>query len=345
MNFDFANPNLLWFLAALPILAIMRSSMGKNGSVIFSSVAIAKKAARRNRARVGTIRFTLTLLALALLIIALARPRLGKGYSEREESGIDIALTIDVSGSMAALDFTQNSTNPLTRMDAVKMVIDEFIRKRPNDRIGMIAFATNPFVVSPMTLNHDWLKSNLERVEIGVIDSNGTAIGTAIATATNRLRALKNAKSRVIILLTDGENNSGQITPIAAAEAAASFNIKIDTIAVGKSGAVPYAASDSTGRVVKDRYGRPVYAGRQVSSVDETTLKKISEITGGKFYRAQNMSELRNIYSDIDSLEKTKVKLRSFTTYDELFQYFALAALGVLGIKLLLINTRLRTLP
>ena len=335
MNFDFANPNLLWLLLLLPVLALLRSASGKSGSIIFSSVAIAKEAAGKNRAKPGFWRFLLTLIALALLITALARPRLGKGYSEREESGIDIVLTIDVSGSMSALDFSPNAANPITRMDAVKAVIKEFVDRRPNDRIGMITFASNPFIVSPMTLNHDWLRKNFERVDIGVIDADSTAIGTALVMSVNRLKELKNAKSRVVILLT----------PIAAAEAAASFNTKVYTIAVGRSGIVPAARLDENQRVVRDNYNRPVYAGDMRSSVDEGTLRKISEITGGKFYRAENMAELRNIYSDIDALEKTTVKLKNFTSYEELFPWFAIAALAVLALKLLLVNTRLRTLP
>ena len=345
MNFDFANPNLLWLLLLLPLLALLRSASGKSGSIIFSSVAIAKEAAGKNKAKAGAWKFTLTLVALALMITALARPRIGRGYSEREESGIDIVLAVDVSASMAALDFSRNASAPITRMDAVKDVIRTFVKKRPNDRIGMITFATNPFIVSPMTLDHNWLEKNFERVDIGIIAADSTAIGTALTTAVNRLKKLRNAKSRVVILLTDGENNAGQITPVAAAEAAASFDTKVYTIAVGRSGIVPAARLDENGRIIRDNYNRPVYAGNMRSSVDETTLKKIAEITGGKFYRAENLDELKNIYSDIDSLEKTSVKLRNFTSYEELFQWFAGAALAVLAVKLLLINTRLRTLP
>ena len=310
MNFDFANPEFLWGLLLLPLLALLRGAAGKSGSLIFSSVAIAKEASRKNKARAGMLRFILTIISLALLIIAFARPRIGMGYSEREESGIDIVLAVDTSGSMAALDFTSDADAPITRLDAVKKVIEDFIKKRPNDRIGMVAFAVNPFLVSPMTLNHDWLLQNLERLDIGVIDPNRTAIGSAIGMSVNRLRDLKNAKSRVIILLTDGENNAGKISPIAAAEAA-----------------------------------NPVYGGDMQSNVDEETLKKISEITGAKFYRAKNLKQLEQIYDDIDALEKTKVKLRNFTSYRELFQWFAGAALAVIAIKLILINTRLRTLP
>ncbi|MBO5254886.1 MAG: VWA domain-containing protein, partial [Opitutales bacterium] len=327
MNFDFANPEFLWALALLPILALLRGASGKNASITFSSIAVASIASKKNKSKAGGIKFTLTLLALALLIIALARPRQGIGYIEREESGIDIMLTVDLSGSMAALDFTTNRHKPLTRLDAVKKVIDEFIRNRSNDRIGMTAFAANAFLVSPMTLNHDWLLQNQERMDIGAIDPNRTAIGSAIGLSVNKLRELKNAKSKVIILLTDGENNAGKISPIAAAEAASTFDIKIYTIFVGNDGRVPIAAVDENQKVIRDRDGNPVVAnGMVISSGDDGTLKKIAEITGGKYYRAHSLKQLDAIYKDIDRLEKTKVKLRNFTSYIELFQYFAMAA-------------------
>lgn len=346
MNFDFANPEFLWALVLLPILALLRGASGRNASITFSSIAVAGIAAKKNKSKPGRIKFLLSMLALALLIIALARPRQGIGYVEREESGIDIMLTIDLSGSMAALDFTTDRFNPMTRLDAVKKVIDEFIRNRPNDRIGMTAFAANAFLVSPMTLNHDWLLQNQERMDIGAIDPNRTAIGSAIGLSVNKLRDLKNAKSKVIILLTDGENNAGKISPIAAAEAAATFDIKIYTIFVGNEGRVPMAAMDENNKVLRNRNGSPVVAnGTALSAGDDGTLKKIAEITGGKYYRAHSLKQLNAIYKDIDRLEKTTVKLRNFTSYIELFQYFAMGALAILGIKLILANTKFRTLP
>lgn len=344
MHFDFANPEFLWILLSLPLIALLRSANGKSGSLIFSSTAIARAASRKNKTIAGFFRFFLTLVILALLIFALARPRLGTGRSERDASGIDIVLTVDSSGSMAGLDFSSEA-RPVTRFDAVKNVIEEFIKNRPNDRIGMVTFAVNPFLVSPMTLDHDWLLKNIERLDIGIIDPNKTAIGTAIGMSVNRLRDAKNSKSRVIILLTDGENNAGKISPIAAAEAAASHDIKIYTIAAGRRGIVPAARIDSKSRIIRTSNGSPIYGGDMSSEVDEETLKKISDITGGKFFRAHNLTQLRQIYSEIDSLEKTKVKLRSFTSYEELFQYFTVAALALLAIKLVLVNTCFRTLP
>ena len=178
-----------------------------------------------------------------------------------------------------------------------------------------------------------------------MIDPNRTAIGSAIGMSVNRLRDLKNAKSIVIILLTDGENNAGKISPIAAAEAAASYNAKVYTIAAGRSGIVPAARLDQNQNVIRNRAGNPVYGGDMQSNVDEETLKKISEITGAKFYRAKNLKQLEQIYDDIDALEKTKVKLRIFISFREHFQWFAGAALAVIAIKLILIYSRLRTLP
>ncbi len=345
MNFDFANPEFLWALVLLPILALLRGRSGRNASIVFSSIAVASIAAKKSKSRAGNIKFLLSMLALALLIVALARPQKGMEYIEREESGIDIMLTIDLSGSMAALDFSANRYTPITRLDAVKKVIDEFIRNRPNDRIGMTAFAANAFLVSPMTLNHDWLLNNQERMDIGAIDPNRTAIGSAIGLSVDKLRNLKNAKSKVIILLTDGENNAGKISPIAAAEAAATFDIKIYTIFVGTEGVVPMAAVDENYKVLRDRNNKPIVAGNAMSVGDDGTLKKIADITGGKYYHAKSLRQLDAVYKDIDRLEKTKVKLRNFISHIELFQYFAIAALAVLALKLILANTVFRTLP
>ena len=307
MNFEFANPEFLWALLLLPALIFLHGASGANAAIRFSSVAIAAQAAKKSRSKAGAVKFALTLLALALLIFALARPRQGTGYVEREESGIDIMLTIDLSGSMAGLDFTADPSRPLTRLDAVKKVIDEFIRNRPSDRIGMTAFAANAFLVSPMTLNHDWLLQNQQRLDIGAIDPNRTAI--------------------------------------AAAEAAATFDIKIYTIFVGNEGVIKSAALDDDNRVIRDSAGNPVYAQNTLSSGDDGTLGKIAEITGGKFYRARSLKQLDAIYKEIDRLETTPVKLRNYTSYIELFQYFAAAALAVLALKLILANTKYKTLP
>lgn len=345
MNFDFSNPEFLWFLLVPLALIFLRGRIGKTGTLIFSSVAIAKVAARKNKSGISGILFALRLLVISLLIIGLARPRLGRGFSEREESGIDIVLAVDVSGSMSALDLSKSRSELLTRLDAVKSVIETFIKNRPNDRIGMIIFGSNPFLVSPLTLNHDWLLQNIERVEIGSIDGNSTAIGSAIAMSVNRLRDLKDAKSRVIILLTDGDNNAGKISPIAAAEAAAGFDTKIYTIAAGRPGIVPFASMDRSGRIIRTRNGTPVIGGNAQSQIDESALKKIAELTGGQFYRATDYSDLKSIYNRIDALEKTNVKIKNFTEYKELFEYPVWLAFALLMLERILSHTRFRRLP
>lgn len=343
-TFAFQNPELLWLLLALPLLAWLKGRRGKPSSLVFSSVAIAAQVSGKARSRAGALLFFLRLAALTLLIVALARPQLGEGHSESDANGIDIVLLVDVSGSMSALDFSTQE-KVATRLDAVKEVLDEFIQKRPDDRIGLVAFAVNPYLVSPLTLNHDWLLRNLDRIELGLIDGNYTAIGTAIGAGVNRLRDLKDAKSRVIILLTDGENNAGSIGPIAAAEAAKAFGARIYTIMAGREGVVPTAALDNDGRVARDRFGRIIMGPRSLSRSDDSELKEIARLTNGKFYRAENPRELQAIYNDIDRLEKTTAKLHHFSTYEELFMWPAIAALALLAIEAFLGATRLRRIP
>lgn len=343
MDFAFRNPELLWLLLALPIWALLKGRTGKNAALVFSSVAIAKQVAGQARSSAGRFLFFLRLLGLAALIVALARPQFGQGYSEIEASGIDIVLAVDVSGSMHALDFaTRNEL--ANRLDIVKRTIAEFIEKRPNDRIGLVAFAKEPYLVSPLTLNHDWLLKNLDRLHIGLIDESSTAIGAAIGTSSNRLRDLP-AKSRIVILLTDGEETVGQIPPIAAAEAAKTFDIKIYTIAAGKTGKVPMPRLDRNGKMMTNASGQVLIAGYQPSNIDEKTLKEIADITGGGYFRATDPEELETIYERIDELEKTEVKLKHYATYTELFMWPLLFAICIISLEQLLGNSLYRRIP
>lgn len=342
-SLEFHSPELLWLLLLLPLLAILRGKVGRNAALVFSSVALARKVSGKTRTRAGAFLFFLRLLALAVLIVALARPQLGTGHAEVESSGIDIILAVDVSGSMAALDFADNQ-DPATRLDIVKRTIAKFIRQRPNDRIGIVAFAKEPYLLSPLTLNHDWLLKLLDGLKLGRIDWTGTAIGPAIGMGTNRLRDLP-AKSRIMILLTDGEDNANRIPPVAAAEAAKTFDVKIYTIAAGKSGLVPIGNFDpQTGELRRDRLGRIDYS-REYSKVDEEMLKEVAAITGGKFYHATNKEQLAGIYDEIDELEKTEVKLKHYATYDELFIWPAIFGLGLIILEQLLGNTRFKRIP
>jgi len=340
-HFQFADPNFLWLLLLVPLAAMLRGGKGSTAAVRFPTTALARQVAAFVRSRPGRFMFSLRLLVLSLLILALARPQLGNRTSEIEASGIDIVLVLDLSGSMWAHDFELQG-KMADRLSAAKEVVEQFILNRPNDRIGLIAFANEPYMISPLTLNHGWLLQNLERLRIGLIE-DGTAIGTALAVSTNRLRRLS-AKSRIIILLTDGANNSGKISPIAAAEAAAAYNIKVYTIGVGREGDVPYPLVDKAGNVVLDRKGRK-RVQYLPSDLDEETLREIAQKTDGQFYRATDTRSLQKIYTEIDQLEKSDVKMKYRAAFADKFFWPALFGLILLGAEQLLANTRYRRLP
>lgn len=342
MNFEFHNPYFLWLLLLIPLIAFLKGRPGrKSASILFSNTAIAHKVSKLKRSSNKKFLFSLQLLILVCLITAFARPQFVNDESYTEASGIDIVLALDISSSMLALDLsTQN--NLTTRLDVSKKVLEEFIKDRPNDRMGLVAFARNAYLVSPLTLNHDWLQTNLKRLKSG-LGSDGTAIGDAIGMSVNRLKDLP-SKSRVIILLTDGENNVGQIPPLTAAELASNFDAKIYTISVGKGGLVPTLLLNEKGEIALDRYGRPIV--RQADfPVDDITLAKIAEITDGKNYKATNLNELKNIYQEINRLETTDVKLHAHLHYQEAFMYPLYLALLFLLIEKILTTTRFRRLP
>lgn len=342
--FQFADPLFFCLLALLPLLAWWAGRTGPEAALKFSSTALVKSISRHRHSRPGKFLFGLRLLALAALVAALARPQIGRMNDSTEAEGIDIVVTLDLSGSMAALDLSTND-DIVTRLDAAKRVVDAFVEKREFDRIGIVAFASNAYVVSPLTLNHDWLKRNLKRLELGDIGSNSTAIGTALGASVNRLRDHE-ARSRIVILLTDGENNAGSLEPMGAAEAAKALGVKVYTIATGKKGRVPAPEMDRNGRVIRDSEGKPVYRGRAMNSnYDEAELKEIAELTGGRFFSATKDGDLERIYDEIDELETTKIELRSYATFTELFLWPASLGLLLLASEQILRNTRYRRLP
>ncbi|MGO9988551.1 MAG: vWA domain-containing protein [Steroidobacteraceae bacterium] len=329
----FLQPEWLWLLTLLPLVMLWRGRRGPIAAVEYSDVGLAREVARSSRSRIAGWTWLLPILAGVLMITGLARPQRTHSRTEVTVNGIDIVLGLDVSGSMQALDFSIDR-HRVNRIEVVKSVVSKFIEERPNDRIGLIAFAGAPFLVSPITLDHDWLQQNLERVSIGSVD-DGTAIGSAIAASVNRLR-MTAAKSKVVILLTDGVNNTGKISPLAAAEAAKSMGVKIYTIGVGARGKAPIP--------VKDEAGRMHLIMAEVD-VDEKTLQAIADETGGRFYRATDTDSLQNIYEQINGFEKTAQTVQKFEHIEELYPWALIPALAILGLGSLLQHTRLRRLP
>lgn len=329
----FAYPGLLWLLLLLPVLAFWRGKQGAAPAVEFPSSEILKNVAGKRKNRAGRFLAALRLLALACCIIALARPQLGRSTAEIESSGIDLVLAVDVSTSMEALDFKMGG-KPVSRVDVVRSVVSKFIETRANDRIGLIAFAARPYLVSPLTLDHDWLLQNMDRVRTGLVE-DGTAIGSAVATAVNRLKD-QPAKSKIVILLTDGVNNTGKISPLTAADAARALGIKVYTIGAGAKGLAPVP--------VMDHFGQRHLIMTQVD-VDEETLQKIADVTGGKYFRATDTDSLSRIYKEIDQMEKTTHKMKKFENYRDLFVWVLIPAFFLLGLEIILAATRFRRLP
>jgi Ca-activated chloride channel family protein len=325
----FLHPELLWLLTLLPLLAFLYGRKGGAPALLFSTTSLASSLAGARKTRPGTLHFLLRLAVLFLLILALARPQWGSSTTEIEASGIDILLAVDVSGSMEAMDFTLGG-RPANRLEVVKKVVDEFIEQRPNDRIGLLAFAGRPYLVSPLTLDHSWLRKRLESLQIGMAE-DGTAIGSAIGSGTNRLRDRK-SKSRILILLTDGMNNSGRIPPLIAAEAAETLNIKVYTIGAGTRGEAPMPVSDN--------FGRKRIVRVQVD-IDEKTLTEVAEKTGAIYFRATDTASLSKIYEEINKMETTTRTIKKFESYRELFLYFVLGALVLLSLEVFLSRKKL----
>lgn len=326
----FANPYLLWLLVLLlPMVAyyIYRTLQG-GAAIRISTIAGARKAPRTLRYWLRHVPFVLRMAAVALLIVALARPQDVEEQSRTNAEGIDIMLSIDVSGSMLARDFKPD------RITAAKEVAGSFIADRYGDRLGLVVFAGEAFTQSPLTTDQGTLQTLVSRIRSGLIE-DGTAIGNGLATAINRLRESE-AKSKVIILLTDGVNNRGSITPMTAAEIAQAQNIRVYTIGVGSEGMAPYPAIDM--------YGEMTFIQQKVE-IDEKTLQTIAEMTGGRYFRATDKEKLQAIYDEINQMEKSKVEVTERYLYHELFAGWLLAALALLIIEFLLSSLLLKRIP
>jgi Ca-activated chloride channel family protein len=331
----FAHPYVLLCLLLLPVLAWVKGKWGQSASFLYSSVDLVRPVAGLKRSWAGRILAGLRWLVLAVFVVALAQPRLVHGETQIKASGIDIVAAIDLSGSMASLDF-EEAGQRVNRIDMAKKVLTKFIDGRPNDRIGLVVFATEAFTAAPLTLDHDFLQANLARLQLGVIDENHTAIGSALMAALNRLNGLQ-SKSKIIILMTDGQNNSGKVQPLTAAEVAQTLKVKVYTIGIGLRGMAPMPRRDpSTGQMTIQM---------MPADVDEDTLQRIADKTGGKYYRADSADTMRRIYADIDRLEKTEVEVKKFEHFDELYRPFSLGGLSLLLLEFILSQTVWRKLP
>lgn len=314
----FAYPYLLLLLLLVPLLLGLRYFVLRKHSMQFSSVQVLRGMPKSWRIRLQPILPLLYTFGLICLIVAIARPQRGLDESIVRTEAVDIILLLDLSESMETQDFVKLNRR-MTRLDAAKDVLERFLEKRPNDRIGMVGFATLPYAVAPLTLDHGWLIQRMDGLHTGMLDGRRTAIGDGIASAVNRLRESE-AKSKLIILLTDGASNSGTLSPENAASAAQALGIKIYTVGAG---------------------GAQSGFFMQRQEVDEDTLIKVADMSQGKFYRARDLETLEAVYEEIDLLEKTEIEVESFTRFEEISRNWILAGLFLLGLEQLLSLTKL----
>lgn len=345
-GFEFQHPWVLALLALLPLYAFIRGRTGADGAIRFSSAELVRAIGGRVRSVAGRLFLFLRLVTVGLAIVAMAGPRWMNEETETQASGVDIMLVLDLSWSMMALDMAPPG-KLTTRFDIAQSVMKEFVARRPGDRIGLVAFSGVPYLVSPPTMNHDWLQRNLDRLYIGVINQLGTAIGDAVGVAVKRLSAQKQSRGKVIVLLTDGDNNKWEtLEPLPSASLAAGERVRLYTIGIGKNETYPLPDFDrETGKLRLGFDGRPMGVITMLQPANYVVLEKMSRMTGGKSYTATNRQELDTVYSDIDRLEKTDIKLKRHRTYTPLFYVPLFAALALLLLELALANTRYRRVP
>jgi Ca-activated chloride channel family protein len=320
---EFAHRGFFWLLIIIPVMMgwyiwRQRQLQGNLSVPTLRGFTITRKS---NIARFRHLGIALRSLAMIALIVALARPQSSLSWQNSTTEGIDIIIASDISGSMLAEDFKPN------RLEAGKNIAIDFIKNRPDDRIGLVIFSGESFTQCPLTIDHDVLVNLYADIKNGMI-TDGTAIGMGLATAVSRLRT-STVKSKVVILLTDGSNNSGSIPPITAAEIAKQFGVRVYTVGVGTNGYAPYPVQTSIG----------VQYQRMKVDIDEGTLSKIADITGGKYFRATNNEALKSIYTQIDKLEKAKIDVTSYRRKTEMFLPWAVIALILLSLEFLLKNT------
>ena len=324
----FQNPGILWLLAIVPLLVAYYIWVGRRGATLTVSTLSGRRMPRTLRYWLRPLPFVLRMLAVTLFIVALARPVEEHAEQETTIEGIDIVLAMDISGSMLAQDFKPD------RLRASKSIAAKFVADREGDRLSVVAFAGEAFTQCPLTTDRAAVQTALSRLRSGVVE-DGTAIGNGLATALNRLRE-SSAKSKVVVLVTDGVNNSGQISPRMAADIAHNLDIKVYTIGVGRRGQAPMP--------VMDPYGNVMIAMADVE-IDEEVLREVAKITGGKYFRAENADALTKIYEEIDQLEKSEVHVTDYVSYEELFMGWLIWALVLLVAELILGRVVLSRLP
>jgi Ca-activated chloride channel family protein len=339
----FADRWLLWILVPLFVLWVvawwvlpwLARRQGRPAAVRYSNIGTLQRLKPSRKSHIRRFVEGMRILTVALLILAMARPQTGRKQTQVRTEGIDIVLVLDTSGSMQALDL--DADRPINRrrnrLQVAKEVVDEFVQGRINDQIGLVVFGSEAFTQCPLTLDHGIVATFLEGVEIGIA-GDATAIGSALGTAVKRLRDSQ-ADSKVIILLTDGRNNAGALSPQKAAEIAETFDIKVYTIGAGTRGKAPFVVDSLFGKQV-------VYESVEI---DEETLREMADRTGGRYFRAEDTTALESIYEEIDEMEKTEIKTSTYMEYDEQYRRFLVPALVLLLLEVLLLGTRFRKLP
>ncbi|MCF8302775.1 MAG: VWA domain-containing protein [Bacteroidales bacterium] len=325
----FANPGFLYLLIIIPLMVgwyIWRRHRNK-AEIQVSTTEVFENTRKSARQYLYHLLFAFRIIALALLVIAFARPQSSLSRKNISIKGIDVVIASDISSSMLAQDFKPN------RLEASKDVAIEFIKNRPNDRIGLVVFSGESFTQCPLTTDHSVVVNLLNDIESGMIE-DGTAIGDGLATSVDRLRNSK-AVSKVIILLTDGVNNAGSVDPQSAAEIAELYGVRIYTIGVGSKGTAPYP--------VKTPFG--IRHQQMDVNIDEEMLQKVAQISGGKYFRATDKEKLQDIYSEIDRMEKSKIDVTEYKKKNEEFLIYALFAAGLLLLEFILRNTVFRSVP
>ncbi|MBI5376359.1 MAG: VWA domain-containing protein [Candidatus Schekmanbacteria bacterium] len=328
----FDSPYFLLLIVFVPFMVWNYTRDNEKKGIPFSSIELLKEFNRPGKITPGLVKLLLRSLLIIIIAAALARPQLGTYSTEVESEGVDIMLVLDTSGSMSANDFSMGGSR-VTRLEAVKRVVRDFVEGREGDRIGMIVFGEEAYTQCPITLDYAMLLYYLEKLEVGVA-GDVTAIGTALALGAKRMKDLP-GNSKLMILLTDGRNNFGRVTPSMAADIAASYGIKVYTIGVGRKGEAP--------QMMNSEYGETLLYSQV--DLDEPSLKNIASVTGGMYFNAKDTRSLSEIYKRINSMEKIKFKVKTYFKSREIYQYFLMAGLFVLISEIIIMNTLYKVIP